>query len=100
MYYADSGKKYYMSLPKQYFFTMLMRITMVNLILSLLCYRYWFPFLVPLYVIQFFKINIFISWCNILNFSRKKMWILTIVEMIAFQIIGVYLRTYIIRMWI
>ncbi len=61
MYYANSGVVYYMSLPKKYFFRMLLQLSTVNFIISSLCYKYWVPFLVPLFVIQFFKINIFVS---------------------------------------
>lgn len=100
MYNADSGKKYYMSLPKHYFLTMVTRISLVNFLLSFVGYRYWIPFLVPLYVVQFFKINIFISWCQTINFSRRKLWIFFIIELIIFQIICVLVRMLLMKLWL
>ena len=71
MYYAQSGKKFYINMPQKYFISMLTRYSLANLLLALVSYRYWFPFLTPMYWILYFKLNIFFSWCGVMNFSKK-----------------------------
>ncbi len=100
MYYAESGKIYYMSLPKKFFSTMIMRYSLSNFLLCFLSCRYWFPWLVPIFVVMFFKMNIFINWCRTINFSRRKMWTFFILEIILFQIAGLLLRALLIKLWI
>ncbi len=99
MYYADSGRKFYMNLPKKYFLSMIKRYSLSNFILCFLSYRYWFPWLVPIFVVMFFKMNIFVNWCRTINFSRRKMWIFFILELILFQFAGLLLRALLIKLW-
>ena len=84
MYYAQSGKKFYINMPQKYFISMLTRYS---------------PFLAPMYWILYFKLNIFFSWCGVMNFSKKKLWLLMIAETIIFQIICVFVRSYLISIW-
>jgi len=93
MYHADSGKIYYMSLPKRYFTYKIVQITLVNFLLSLCFFSYWIASLVPMYVILFFKINMFISWCRTLNLSSKKLWTFFIAETVLLQILCIFLRS-------
>ena len=99
MYYAQSGQKFYINMPQKYFISMLTRYSLANLLLALVSYRYWFPFLAPMYWILYFKLNIFFSWCGVMNISKKKLWLLMIAETIIFQIICVFVRSYLISIW-
>lgn len=99
MYYAQSGKKFYINMPQKYFISVLTRYSLANLLLALVSYRYWFPFLTPMYWILYFKLNIFFSWCGVMNFSKKKLWLFMIAETILLQIICVFVRSYLMSIW-
>ena len=92
MYYADSGIKYYLYMPKKYFMKITLRLSFVSAFLACLSFSAFFAFTAPLIAFLFFKIGIFISWCETVNLSRKKLWTFFIAEHIAFHIAGYFLR--------
>ncbi len=98
MYYAESGRIYYINLPKKYFKTMMMRMSLANFILCATCYRYNILWLIPVFITLGFKINIFVNWCQTINLSRRKLWTFFAIEWMIFQIAGLFLRMLVVRL--
>ncbi len=95
LYYAESGIIYYMYIPKRYFTYKVIQLSLVSFLLAFLSHVYVLMFLIPLYVVHFFKVKIFVLWCKTINFSPIKLWIFFAVELFIFEIINIFLRSFI-----
>jgi len=76
---ADSGRQYYMILPRKYLFNRGIRILLLFLVCILACYKYFALPTPPLFVLAFRKFHAYCKYLEIMNVSAAKLRILLVI---------------------
>ena len=92
LYVANEAQVYYLSIPKSYFCNMLVRLAAAGFALSFCSFKYVILFLMPFYVIYWYKISIFSKWCLTINYSAKKIKVFLFIILAVSELLCIILR--------